>query len=354
MEFMSQSLKITPPDSFVVRGETWSVLLPRRSALVALAAGILVALAVAASTVLGSSSLTPAEALHAFFGEGTRPALLLIQHVRLPRIVAGLLAGAALGTAGVLTQTMARNRLATPNTLGVNDGAMIAILISLLGTTGTIGPWWVGPVGGLAVAVILLALSGGLGTRGYRVLVMGIALSAIMEGGMQLIMAQQHLTTAAAVQGWSSGSLIGRGYLVAVPVAMGLAVLLPFAMLIGQKLALLRFDEDVAATLGMNVRRVQLIALALAVALAGLAVGICGPIGFIAMAAPIMASRLAGPARVPVLISALVGAALVVVADTLGRVILSPIEVPVGVITSVLGGPFLLWVLLSDKSARRF
>ncbi len=114
----------------------------------------------------------------------------------------------------------------------------------------------------------------------------------------------------------------------------------------------MRFDDDMAAALGVNIRLVRGLTLALAVALAGVAVGIGGPIAFVALASPILASRLYGPTRVPVIGSALVGAGLIAAADALGRVI-APVEIPVGVVTSVLGGPFLLWVLISGDGRSR-
>lgn len=340
----------TPPDSIVVRGGTFSVLLPRRASLAALAVGLVGAVVVALSIVASSTNLGALEAVSALFGSGTRGHVLLIQQFRLPRIVAGLLAGAALGVAGCLTQTLARNRLATPDFLGVNDGATAAVLVTVVGSgTGMIGAWWAGPVGAIVAAVLVVLVAGGLGTQGYRVLVVGLAMSTVASAVTDLVLARRALITASGVFTWSIGSLTGRGYPVAIPVAIGLAVLLPVALLAGRQLAVLRLDEDVAATLGVNPRLARAFVLVMAVALAGLAVGVGGPIGFVAMAAPILAARLAGPARVPLVSSGLVGAVLVAAADTLGRVVAPPVEVPVGVITSALGGPFLLWVLLSDN-----
>lgn len=265
-----------------------------------------------------------------------------------------MLAGAALGLAGCLTQTISRNRLATPNTLGVNEGAALAILAVVLATGNSLGPWWVGPLGGLAVALALLLISGGPGTRSYRFLVVGIALAALIDAHINLVLAQEHITTATAVFAWTVGSLAGRGYLVALPVAVALAFLLPLVLLVGRPLSVLQLGEEVAASLGVPVRRVQVAVMLLAVTLAGLAVGIGGPIAFIAMAAPILASRLSEPTRVPLILSGILGALLVVVADTLGRVVAGPVEVPVGVVASILGGPFLLWVLFRETSARGF
>ena len=310
-----------PPGTRVLRAGSLSVLVPLRAVLVAVAAGLALAAAVVWSAAVGSFALSPWEAARAMVGQGTPTAVLLIQKIRLPRIVAGMLAGAALGLAGCLTQTISRNRLATPNTLGVNEGAALAILAVVLATGNSLGPWWVGPLGGLAVALALLLISGGPGTRSYRFLVVGIALAALIDAHINLVLAQEHITTATAVFAWTVGSLAGRGYLVALPVAVALAFLLPLVLLVGRPLSVLQLGEEVAASLGVPVRRVQVAVMLLAVTLAGLAVGIGGPIAFIAMAAPILASRLSEPTRVPLILSGILGALLVVVADTLHKAV---------------------------------
>mgnify|MGYP001228059020 CR=1 FL=1 len=344
--------QVTPPDSVVLRRRGLSVLFPRRSTVAALLLGVLAALAVVGSTMVGVT-LTPGQALGALLGNGSPGAEFLVWEFRLPRIVAGLVAGAALGLAGCLSQTLARNRLATPDVLGVNDGATTVVLISLLaGTSGTFGAWWAGPLGAVLTALLVLLAAGGLGTHGYRVVVVGLAVSTMISALTDLVLSAQSLETASAVHTWTIGTLNGRGLPGAVPVAVGLAFLLPAALLAARQLTLFRLDEDVAATLGVNVRVVKLGVLSIAVLLAGLAVGLAGAVSFVAMAAPIVAGRLCGPTRIPVFGSALTGALLVIVADTVGRVAAPPGEVPVGVITSVIGGPFLLWVLLTDGRRR--
>ncbi|WP_380280998.1 Fe(3+)-hydroxamate ABC transporter permease FhuB [Kitasatospora purpeofusca] len=337
-----------PRPDLVIRRGTLSVLLPRRSALAAfgLAAALLAAVVVSAHA--GQSELGLGRTFQAVFGHGERLDVLLVQKFRLGRIVAGLAAGAALGLAGCLTQTLARNRLATPELLGVNDGATAAVLISVT-ASGTFGAWWAGPIGALVAVAVVTFVSGGLGARGYRVLVVGLAMSALASAVIQVAMARRSLSSASSLYVWTSGSLNGRDYAVATPVLIGLAVLVPLALVVARRLAVLRFDDNVASSLGVDPGRVRLACLLLAVALAGLAVGVCGPVGFVALAAPVVAGRLAGPARVPVLGSALVGAVLIVLADTLGRVLISGVEIPVGIVTTVLGGPFLLWVLLGRK-----
>ncbi|MVO85576.1 Fe(3+)-hydroxamate ABC transporter permease FhuB [Streptomyces sp. p1417] len=338
----------------VLRGGPVSLLVARRPAFAALVLAALLAGAVVLSAYAGQSDMGISRTFHAVLGQGDRFDVLLVQKFRLGRIVAGLVAGAALGLAGCLTQTLARNRLATPELLGVNDGATAAVLLSAtLSASGTFGAWWAGPLGALVAVVVVTAVSGGAGQRGYRVLVVGLAMSALASAVTQVVLSRRSLNSASSLYVWTSGSLNGRGYSVAVPVLIGLAVLIPVALAVARHLAVLRFDDDTAASLGAGPARTRAVCLLLAVALAGLAVGVCGPVGFVALASPVIASRLAGPLRVPLIGSMLTGALLVVVADTLGRIAFSGSELPVGIVTTVLGGPFLLWVLLGRSAATR-
>ncbi|MFE7119482.1 FecCD family ABC transporter permease [Streptomyces sp. NPDC057654] len=344
---------ITPPDSVVLRTGTLSWLFPRRTALVSVGLALVIAVVVALATFASSTGLSPADTLSGLFGTGDRMTVMLIQDFRLPRILVGLMVGAALGVSGCLTQTLAGNRLATPDIIGVNEGATAAVVASVVGSsTAMVGDWWLGPLGAVAAAVVVVACAGGAGTRGYRVLVVGIGVSTLIGAVTNLVMSRQNENTAGGVFLWSVGSLNGRDYTVGRPLLLCLVVLIPLALIAGRRLDVMRFDDDMAAALGVNIRLVRGLTLALAVALAGVAVGIGGPIAFVALASPILAGRLCGPTRVPIVGSALVGAGLIAAADALGRVI-APVEIPVGVVTSVLGGPFLLWVLISGDGRSR-
>ncbi|MFE3380719.1 Fe(3+)-hydroxamate ABC transporter permease FhuB [Streptomyces anulatus] len=349
-----KTLRVRPADTLVLRRGPLSLLVTRRAALAALALTGALLLAVVLSAYAGQSDMGVGRTFRAVFGQGDRFDVLLVQKFRLGRIVAGLTAGAALGLAGCLTQTLARNRLATPELLGVNDGATAAVLLSVtLSATGSFGAWWAGPIGALAAVIVVTTVSGGLGQRGYRVLVVGLAMSALASAITQVVLSRRSLSSASSLYVWTSGSLNGRSYSVAVPVLIGLAVLVPVALAVARHLGVLRFDDATASSLGSAPGRVRALSLLLAVALAGLAVGICGPVGFVALASPVIASRLAGPLRVPLVGSMLTGAVLVVAADTLGRIALDGVELPVGIVTTVLGGPFLLWVLLGRSAATR-
>ncbi|WP_299536203.1 iron chelate uptake ABC transporter family permease subunit [uncultured Streptomyces sp.] len=345
---------VTPPDSAVLRAGAYSWLFPRRSALAAAVltpvAFVLVVLAILAS----STGMSLPDTVSGLLGTGDPGTVMIIREFRLPRVAVGLMIGAALGVSGCLTQTLAGNRLATPDVVGVNDGATAAVVAAAAGSSvGMVGVWWLGPVGAVAAAVLVVLCAGGAGTAGYRVLVTGIGVSTFIGAVSDLLMSRENDNTAGGVFLWAVGSLNGRDWSVGTPLLTALAILLPFALAAAHRLQYLRFDDDVSTTLGVDPRRVRALALALAVALAGIAVGIGGPIAFVALAAPILAQRFSGPTRVPVIGSALTGAALTTAADALGRVV-APVELPVGVITSVLGGPFLLWVLFrSDRTTEK-
>ncbi|WP_326701213.1 iron ABC transporter permease [Streptomyces sp. NBC_01754] len=342
---------VTPPDSTVLRTGTLSWLFPSRSALAAALLLPLLAVLIALAVMASSTGMSLAETVSGLLGTGDAGTVMIVQDFRLPRIFVGLMVGAALGIAGCLTQTLAGNRLATPDLIGVNDGATAAVVAAAAGsTTGMVGDWWLGPIGAVAAAAIVVLCAGGAGGAGYRVLVTGIGVSTFIGAVSDLIMSRENDNTAGGVFLWAIGSLNGRDWSVGTPLALVLLALVPLSLAVGHRLQLLRFDDDMAASLGVDLRRLRAGALALAVALAGTAVGVGGPVAFVALAAPILAQRLAGPTRVPVVGSALTGAALIAGADALGRVA-APVELPVGVVTSVLGGPFLLWVLFRPDRA---
>ncbi|WP_327267753.1 iron chelate uptake ABC transporter family permease subunit [Streptomyces sp. NBC_01218] len=345
---------LTPPDSTVLRGGALSWLFPRRSALVAALLLPVIALLVVLSVLASSSGMSPARTLSGLLGTGDAGTVMVIREFRLPRIFVGIMVGAALGIAGCLTQTLAGNRLATPDLVGVNEGATAAVVAAAAGTsTGMVGMWWLGPVGAVAAAALVVLCAGGAGSAGYRVLVTGIGVSTFVGAVSDLVMSRENDNSAGGVFLWAVGSLNGRDWAAGTPLLIALCLLVPLSLAAGHRLQLLRFDDDMAATLGVDLRRVRAAALALAVLLAGVAVGVGGPIAFIALGAPILAQRLAGPTRVPVLGAGLTGAALVTAADALARVA-APVELPVGVVTSVLGGPFLLWVLFrSDRTEEK-
>lgn len=321
---------------------------PLRSVgVLALALAMLVAVALAA----GSTWLGPADLWRLARGEAPGGMALLVWEFRWPRIVVAMLCGALLGLAGLLLQTLMHNRLASPDLMGVSDGATLTMLLALLaGGSGLLGPWWVAVVGAVGATALLLGLSGGMGSRGQRVLVVGLAVAALLHAVTELVLSRQSLQHAAALYAWTIGNLNGRGFESVLPLGVALALAAPGTLALSRRLTLLQFDPELAAALGLPLRHTQWQALGLATLAAGLAVAVCGPVAFVALAAPLIAVRLAG-GGVPCVGAALAGATLVLAADTVGRIVLPSAELPVGVICNLLGGPFLLW-LLHRKSPR--
>ncbi|MGX6449986.1 iron chelate uptake ABC transporter family permease subunit, partial [Patulibacter sp. S7RM1-6] len=273
-----------PAGTILLRRGRASVLIGRRAAS---AVGLLAALTVAcvvAALVVGSSSIGVGDALAALLGVGDPRADLLVWDLRMPRVVAGLAAGGALGVAGLLTQTLADNRLATPDVLGVNQGAIVAIMVAVVGTDlAMLGAWWAGPIGAGAAAALVFAIAGGIGRHGLRLLVVGIAVTTAMSSAIDVVLARQDLGLAGAVYTWTVGDLGNGSVRSALPALVALAALAPVLLATARTLRLLRLGDATAAGLGVAVGRLQLRILLLAVVAAGTGVAVAGPIAFVAL-----------------------------------------------------------------------
>jgi len=333
-------------------GRDRALLVHRRSALVAVGTGALLVVVVGLSLGAGSSWLGPVRALEGLLGLGPARDQLLVGTLRWPRVEAGLVAGAALGAAGLLMQTLARNRLATPDTVGINNGATAFAVAGVVAVATSAAPSALALTGAATAAAIAFGLAGGSGPRGYRFLVVGLGVGAVFGAITNLVLSRADVDAAGAALPWTLGSLGLQTPPAVVALEVGLLVCLPAAVALSRHLAALRFPEPVAVGLGSPVRRVRVGVLALAVVLAGLAVGVAGPIGMVALVAPEAARRLTGPGTAPVLCSALTGSLFVLLADLVGRTAFLPLEIPAGLVTAVVGGPYLLWLLLTTRTRR--
>ncbi|WP_448624911.1 FecCD family ABC transporter permease [Geodermatophilus sp. URMC 64] len=349
---MSASAVAAPPGTWRLAALGRSVLLDRRAAVSASVLAVLVVGAVAVSLAVGTASVPPVRTLPAVFGVGEARDVLLVQQLRLPRIAGGLAVGAALGTAGVLLQTLARNRLATPDTVGLDDGATAFAVASVVAVPTTLAPSSFALVGAATAAALAIGLAGGAGSRGYRFLVVGLGVGAALGALTQLMLARAAIDDANRAFPWTVGSLNSRSPTAVAVLAAGLAVVLPVAVLLGRQLRLLRLADAVVIGLGARVRRIRLAVVATAVVATGLSVAVAGPLGLVALLAPEIARKAAGPRAVPVVGAALAGALVLVLADLLGRTLAAPVELPVGIVTAVVGGPYLLWLLLTTRTRR--
>lgn len=348
---MSQRFAHVPPHGYwLLRMGACSVLLHRRSVLV----GALLCLALLFTTAwllaVGTPGLNPWQALRAVTGVGEPMHVLLVRELRLPRLVAGLLSGAALGAAGCLLQTLARNRLATPGVIGIDNGATAFAVASIVAIPTSLAPSMLALSGAATAAALTFALATGSGARGYRFIVVGIAIGVLFGALTNLMLARTDIDAANAAYPWTVGSLNARPSEAVALLGMGLALGLPAARLLVRALTLMRFCDSIAVGLGTRVKLMRVLTLALTVWLTALAVAVVGPVGLIALVAPEMARYLGRQHGVPVLNAALSGALLMIIADWAGRTLLAPVEIPVGIIMAIIGGPYLIWILLRQPS----
>ncbi|SFI06819.1 iron complex transport system permease protein [Modicisalibacter xianhensis] len=323
-----------------------AVLLDKRSVSANLLLGGLLAVVALLSLCLGSALISPLAAIRALLGQGDAMAVFVVQELRLARLMAGLLTGAAFALAGCLMQTLARNRLATPGIIGIDNGATAFAVASVVGLGISLAPPPMSLAGAAVATAITFGLAGGAGTRGYRFIVAGIGVGAVFGALTQLLLARVAIDVANSAYPWTVGSLNARSGDAVLILGVGLAVGVVIAQLLARSMAVLRFSDAVAQGLGIRVRLCRLLALALAVGLTALAVAVAGPVGLVALIGPEIARHLSSRRGVPLVGSALAGAVLMVAADLAGRLLFAPIEIPVGIVTAVVGGPFLLWILL--------
>jgi iron complex transport system permease protein len=338
-----------------------SWLLRLRSAAVALILLASVVLLMALTMRIGDIPMSVPEVFQAITGDGSNH--FVVMELRLPRALTGALVGAALALAGAITQAVARNPLASPDILGVTGGASVTVVAITMAAGATTG----GASGPLAeVGIPLAALVGGLigaltvyllawrrGMDGYRLVLVGIGVSAVCTNVKYWLLTVGDVNDTGKAMVWITGSLNGRGWEHVVPVSLALAVLVPLTLLGTRSLGALRFGDDTVTGLGVRMNLARGLMILAAVLLAATATASAGPIAFVALAAPQIALRLAGVAQPPLVVSALVGAALTTVADLISRTLFSPVELPVGVVTAVLGAPYLIYLLIRVRRKAR-
>ncbi|MFB7797818.1 iron ABC transporter permease [Isoptericola sp. NPDC056134] len=302
----------------------------------------------------GTADVGALDVLRALVGADHDGTVAVLVSSRLPRLLAGLLVGVALGVAGAVLQSVARNPLASPDTLAVNAGAYVTVVAAA--ALGLSVPFYlqggIAFVGGLAAAALVLALARGGADGPTRLVLAGSAIMLALHSlTMVLLVLFEQETT--GLFAWGSGSIVQSGTRTVSLAAPVVAAGVLGALLLARRLDLLGLGDDAARVLGIDVRRTRVLAVLAAVLLAAIAVTVAGPIGFVGLAAPVIA-RLVGR-RVPGLgrhvlllpFAALVGVVVVLGADVLLRAILpgqASVVVPTGVVTSVLGAGILVWM----------
>ncbi|MCP2032098.1 iron complex transport system permease protein [Okibacterium sp. HSC-33S16] len=324
---------------------------------------VVVVLALSVLGILaGSSSLSFSDVVVTLLGGGTSGQELIVFDLRLPRVVGGVAVGAALGLAGALTQTFARNPLATPDILGVTSGAALGAVAAIVLAGGSysvaagllsLGLPAVAAIGALLTAAVVYGLAWRGGVDSYRLILIGIGATAALGGITSYLIARAQITEAAAAAQWLVGSLSGISWASVWPVLVVLLVVTPIAVLQSSSLDISQLGDDLSTGLGVAVQRHRVVVIMCAVLLTAAAVSASGPIEFVAFVAPQIARRMARTGRPPLLASALMGAVIVVGGDALVRGVL-PGEVPVGIITAIIGAPYLIWLLTRRKERESY
>ncbi|MFF2273281.1 iron ABC transporter permease [Agromyces sp. NPDC058136] len=303
------------------------------------------------SLLLGDAKLLGGDVINWATGQAG-PLVEIVMNTRAPRVAAAIFAGAALAVAGTVVQAVSRNPLAEPAILGVTGGAGVGavLVITFWPLASFVGITTGGLVGAAVAALIVFGLSLRGGLASSRLILIGLGVSAASSAIVAMLIIATDPYNAAKALTWMSGSTYGRTFPQLIPLLVMLAVSLPVLAGMRRELDLLAFDDDTPRVLGVRLGSARLGLLAIAVALTATAVSAVGVVGFVGLVAPHAARALVGARHGLVLpLAALLGALLVTVADTLGRTVIAPGQLPAGLVTAVVGAPYFVWLLWRSR-----
>ncbi|MBA1228887.1 iron ABC transporter permease [Pseudomonas viridiflava] len=306
-----------------------------------------------ASLSLGKVNLSPATLFSVLFGHADDSLVFIVEQLRMPRLALAALVGAALAVSGLILQSIIRNPLASPDLLGITSGASAAAVIYLSFFSVALGAQFL-PLAAMcgaglaALAIYLLAWN--QGASPLRLVLIGVGVSALLAAVTTFILVFSPLTTTLSAYVWLTGSVYGASWPEPRALAGWLAVLLPLLVLLARQVRVQQLDDDLAQGIGVRVQWLRAGLLLVSVALAGLAVAWGGAIAFVGLIAPHIAKRLIPPGFAgQALMSALMGANLVMLADLAGRTLFLPLDLPAGIFVAVLGTPFFLYLLINQR-----
>ncbi|WP_030947574.1 FecCD family ABC transporter permease [Streptomyces sp. NRRL S-646] len=318
---------------------------------------LLLLAALAASVLLigtGDFPISAGDVLRTLAGGGNAGQEFIVNELRLPRVLVGLLVGASLGLGGALFQAVTRNPLGSPDVLGLGQGATAGALVMIVLFSGSAAQVTMGAlVGGLATGLAIYLLAWKRGVHGYRLVLVGIGVSAIVTAVNSYLLTVSDLVDAARAVVWMTGSLSGRDWDQVWPLLGLCAVLVPLVLANARGLRMMEMGDDISNALGVRVERVRALLMVAAVLLTATATAAAGPVSFVALTAPQLARRLTRSPGPNLVSSLCMGAALLVSADWISQRAFGADQLPVGVVTGVLGGVYLLWLLITERRAGR-
>ena len=305
-------------------------------------AALVLAIVATASLALGSRQIAPAVVWDALVHGGVSQDAQVVTQLRVPRTIAALIIGGALGLAGSIMQAMTRNPLADPGVLGINAGAafVVVTVTAATGVTTRMGTLVASLLGAGVAAALVFAVSGSGGGSRSRLALAGIAVSAALASLTQAVLAANQFAFN-EFRYWASGSLEGVDMASVVAAGAVIACGGVVAALISSALGVLAIGEDTAVSLGVRVRLIRTLGVVAVTALAGGATALGGPLAFVGLAVPLLVRRVVGARQGTIALwSLIVGAVWVCAADVVSRLIVAPSEVPVGIIVALIGAPF--------------
>lgn len=316
---------------------------------------LLAALAVAWwNMISGSASLTAADTVQALLGAADEGTSRVVLEWRAPRVVFTLFGGAALALAGAVFQSQTRNPLGSPDIIGFSTGAYTgALLVAASGISG----FWATPAGavagGVGTGLIVYLLAWKRGVSGMRIIIVGIGVSIFLGSLNTYLITVLELETAMSVATWGAGSVNDISWVHVVPLLALMFLTLPVMLALSRDMRLMEMGDDAAAGLGIKLERVRLVQFLCGILLVAIVTAAAGPIAFIALVAPQLALRLTGAPSVQLIPAAAMGALLLTTSDAIARAAIIPVSLPVGVVTLILGGGYLVWLLLSMGRSRK-
>ena len=303
-----------------------------------------------ASLAIGAFGAAPSNVFAALAGGEGRFTVL---RLRLPRVVLAVLVGACLGVAGTIFQTLLSNPLASPDLIGVSQGASAAAVGAILlgGLSGAAVSLFAFAVS-VTVAALITLLSWRHGISSYRFVLIGIGVAFVVQSFLGYLLTRAEVRDAQSALVWLVGSIGTPGWGEIAITALAALVLAVALLPLAPQLRMLQLGDETATGLGVAVTRSRILLTLVAVGFAAVAVAVAGPVLFVAFVAGPIAKRLTGSSGAALVASALVGALVVVAADFFGQRAIADVRVPVGVVTSLIGAPYLLWLLARDNRSR--
>lgn len=307
---------------------------------------------------MGTLKIPLAEVIKAFNGTGSEQNYTVLVHFRLPRMVIAILIGAGIAVSGAILQSVSRNALADPGILGINSGAGLAVVLYIFYFQGSsfssgVLSVYIMPfaalLGAFLATFLIYTLAWKQGVTPIRLVLVGIGINAAFAALIivfQLMMDPNNFMQATI---WLSGSIWGASWEYVYAILPWILLLIPLALYKSQNLNVLNLGDHTATGLGVKVERERRTLLFISVALAGACVAVGGGIAFLGLVAPHLARKWVGPRHQGMLpVSALIGALVLLVADMIGKNLMAPSEIPVGLVVSCLGAPYFIYLLIKD------